>query len=336
MVDSLAIPRLDFVENDAFEASDDSISAMFSQTARAFSPGFQTTLRQPVRCSGIGLHCGQLVNLTLKPAEANSGIRFLRTDIGETGGWISGGWNHVSDTTLCTTISNASGAHVATIEHLMAALAATGIDNAVVELDAPEPPAMDGSSEPFMFLIECAGVVTLSVRRALLRVLKPVRVTDGEKFAALIPGNGCSMDVCIDFASPAIGQQRTTLTLSGQSFKSDLARARTFGFAHEVAYLQSKGLARGGSLDNAVVVQDDVVINPGGLRFANEFVRHKALDAVGDLYLAGGPFWGRYIGNQAGHKLNNLLLHALMDDAGAFEWTTADQTAFQAPRLASH
>lgn len=335
MVDGLALQQRTFVDNEAFIASDDSMQSFYSQTAPAFMPGQQTTLRQQVRCSGIGLHCGQLVNLTLKPAQPNTGLRFMRTDLDEASAWIDGTWDSVSETTLCTTISNSAGAHVATIEHLMAALAAMGVDNVIIELDAPEPPAMDGSAEPFMFLIECAGVVSLPARRALLRILKPVRVTEGEKFAALIPDNGCSMDVAIDFESPVIGQQRIAVNLSGIRFKSELSRARTFGFAHEVAYLQSKGLARGGSLDNAVVIQDDAVINPGGLRYADEFVRHKALDAVGDLFIAGGPFWGRYVGNQAGHKLNNLLVRAVMDDPSAYEWTTANLTTLQAPKLAT-
>jgi UDP-3-O-[3-hydroxymyristoyl] N-acetylglucosamine deacetylase len=334
MVDGLALPQRAFVDDELFVASDDSMLSLYSQSAPAFMPGQQTTLRQQVQCSGIGLHCGQLVNLTLKPAQPNTGIRFLRTDLDETSAWIDGTWDSVSDTTLCTTISNSAGAHIATIEHLMAALAAMGVDNAIVELDAPEPPAMDGSAEPFMFLIECAGVVSLPARRAVLRILKHVRVTEGEKFAALVPDNGCSVDVAIDFKSPAIGQQRIAVNLSGMRFKTDLARARTFGFAHEVAYMQSKGLALGGSLDNAVVIQDDAVINPSGLRYADEFVRHKALDAVGDLFIAGGPFWGRYIGNQAGHKLNNMLVRAVMDDPSAYEWTTADQNALHALELA--
>ena len=301
----------------------------------AFLPGLQRTLRKPVQCSGIGLHCGHLVNLTLKPAPADTGIRFFRTDLNPSQAWINATWDRVSDTTLCTTVSNRHGHSVATIEHLAAALAATGIDNVVVELDAPEPPAMDGSSEPFIDLIESVGAVVQPAERLMLRILKPICVEDGEKSAALLPCERPAMDVAIDFASPAIGQQRISLVLAGMAFREELAAARTFGFAHEVAYMQSKGLARGGSLDNAVVIQDDAVINAGGLRFPDEFVRHKALDAVGDLYLAGGPFLGRYVGNQAGHKLNNMLVCAVMADASAYEWTATVGPVLQATQVAA-
>jgi len=322
MVDGLTASRLEGFNDDSFTAVADSWSVATPSASHAFGPGPQVTLRAPVQCSGVGLHCGHLVNLTLKPAAAGTGLRFFRTDVDPATGWIDCRWDSVSDTTLCTTIGNAHGVSVGTVEHLVAALAAAGIDNVVAELDAPEPPAMDGSAEPFLFLIECAGVTVQSEPRAMLRILKPVRVEEGAKFAAFLPGRAANVDVAIDFESPAIGRQRIALPLSGERFGNDLARARTFGFAHEVAYLQSKGLARGGSLDNAVVIQDDAVLNPGGLRFKDEFVRHKALDAVGDLYLAGGPFIGRYVGNQPGHKLNNLLLRALMADPSAFEWTT--------------
>jgi UDP-3-O-[3-hydroxymyristoyl] N-acetylglucosamine deacetylase len=323
MVDGLTLRRQEFADDYVFESSPGLKPAKLSHAASAFLPGLQMTLRQPVHCSGIGLHSGQLVNLTLKPAAPDAGIRFVRTDLSPAEAEISGRWDNVTDTTLCTAISNASGARVATIEHLMAALVATGVDNAVIELDAAEPPAMDGSSDPFILLIEQAGTVTQSQRRSFLRMLKPVTVTEGEKSAALLPGDGCCVDVSIDFKSPAIGRQRIAARLSGMRFKRDFARARTFGFAHEVAYLKSKGLAQGGSLDNAVVIQDDNVINPGGLRFSDEFVRHKALDAVGDLFLAGGPFLGAYVGNQAGHKLNNMLLRAVMSDPASYEWARA-------------
>jgi UDP-3-O-[3-hydroxymyristoyl] N-acetylglucosamine deacetylase len=323
MVDGLAVHRREFVEDHAFDSSPSLGMSKSALGSSAFMPGLQFTLRKPVSCSGIGLHSGQLVNLTLKPSQPGSGIRFVRTDLEPAAAAIAAAWDSVSDTTLCTTISNKSGAHVATIEHLMAAIAATGLDNAIVELNAAEPPAMDGSAEPFIFLIERAGLVAQSEPRVVLQVLKPVVVTEGEKSAALLPGNRCRVDVAIDFKSPAIGEQRIAVTMSGARFKSGFARARTFGFAHEVAYLQSKGLARGGSLDNAVVIQEDRVINPGGLRFDDEFVRHKTLDAIGDLFLAGGPFFGTYVGNQAGHKLNNMLLRAVMSDSTAFRWTSA-------------
>jgi UDP-3-O-[3-hydroxymyristoyl] N-acetylglucosamine deacetylase len=288
--------------------------------SRAFRPGLQTTLRQRVHCSGIGLHSGRKVSLSLVPTEAGSGIRFYRTDVGGPDAWIEARWDQVTDTRLCTVVSNERGLQVGTTEHLMAALAACGVDNAVVELDAAEPPAMDGSSAPFMFLIECAGVVAMPARRALLHVLKRISVREGGKSAALMPSARPELDVEIVFDSPVIGRQNKRMALSGAGFKKQLSTARTFGFAREVERMRSLGLALGGSLDNAVVIDGDAVINPGGLRFPDEFVRHKALDAVGDLYLCGGPIVGRYVGHQAGHRLNNLLVRALFADSSAYEW----------------
>ncbi|HKK29943.1 MAG TPA: UDP-3-O-acyl-N-acetylglucosamine deacetylase [Alphaproteobacteria bacterium] len=273
-----------------------------------------------MHCSGIGLHSGKQVRMSLVPAPAGTGIRFCRTDLPPQEAWIDARWDRVTDTTLCTVISNQHGAFVGTVEHLMAALSACGLDNAVVELDAPEPPAMDGSAAPYMFLIECAGIATLPTRRQVLRILKPVRVGEGGKYAALKPSAYPELDVTIEFPNRLIGRQRTRIALSGTRFKTDLARARTFGFADEVDRLRSKGLAQGGSLDNAVVLDGETVLNPEGLRYPDEFVRHKALDVIGDLYLAGGPFLGRYVGNMAGHKLNNLLLRALFADRTAYEW----------------
>ncbi len=296
----------------------------------AFLPGLQTTLCQRVQCSGIGLHSGNQVSLSLNPAEAGTGIRFRRTDLNGKAAWIEARWDHVVDTRLCTVVGNSHGTIVGTVEHLMAALAAAGVDNAVVELDSPEPPAMDGSSAPFLFLIECAGIKAVRAPRAMLHVCKAVRVSDGEKFAALEPCAYPEMDVEIVFDNPVIGRQRTHMALSGMRFKGELSRARTFGFAHEVEYMRQNGLALGGSLDNAVVVDGDSVLNPDGLRYHDEFVRHKALDAVGDLYLAGGPIVGRYVGYQAGHKLNNLVLRALFDDASAYEWVDAEPKTVKA------
>jgi UDP-3-O-[3-hydroxymyristoyl] N-acetylglucosamine deacetylase len=331
MVDGLTAIRTEALDNDRFGTGVDSASVVPCTATHAFAAGPQTTLRHPVQCSGVGLHCGELVNLTLKPAPAGTGIRFFRTDVSPSMAWIDGRWDAVTDTTLCTTIGNAHGVRVATVEHLMAALAAAGVDNVIVELDAAEPPAMDGSAQPFLFLIKSAGIVIQAEPRAMLRIVKPIRVEDGVKFAAFLPAQAPVIDVAIDFENPVIGRQRIALPLSGSRFGADLAKARTFGFAHEVAYMQSKGLARGGSLDNAVVIQDETILNPGGLRYTDEFVRHKALDAVGDLYLAGGPFIGRYVGNQPGHKLNNLLLRKLMADATAFEWIKAGRSTVNTP-----
>lgn len=320
--------KADFEAAGAYSSGGTDMSG--SMVTGAFLPGRQTTLRQRVQCSGIGLHSGKPVSLALNPAAAGTGIQFLRTDLSGEAAWIEARWDHVVDTRLCTVIGNSHGAHIGTIEHLMAALAAAGVDNAIVELDAAEPPAMDGSSAPFMFLIECAGVVAVRAPRAMLHIRKPVRVSDGDKFAALEPCAYPEMDVEIVFENPLIGQQRTHMALSGMRFKGELSRARTFGFAHEVEYMRQNGLALGGSLDNAVVVDGDTVLNPGGLRYHDEFVRHKALDAVGDLYLAGGPIVGRYVGYQAGHKLNNLVLRALFADASAYEWVDSEPAAAKA------
>ena len=305
---------------------DDGAQSTPSATS-AFLPGMQTTLCRQVHCSGIGLHSGKKVSLTLKPALAGTGIRFYRTDLDGDAAWIDASWDKVIDTRLCTVIGNSHGAYVGTIEHLMAALCATGVDNAIVELDAAEPPAMDGSSAPFIFLIECAGVTSVPAARKVFYVRKTVRVEEGEEYAELQPCSYADMDVEIVFDNPVIGRERLRMALSGMRFKGEISRARTFGFAHEVEYMRQNGLALGGSLENAVVVDGDKVLNPEGLRYHDEFVRHKALDAVGDLYLAGGPIIGRYVGHQAGHKLNNLLVRALFADKSAYASSDSDLPA---------
>jgi len=307
--------------------STDSQAATKAETelVTAFGTGLQTTLRRAVQCTGIGLHRGNPVTLRLAPAAVDTGIRFVRCDLVAAGiarpaATVAATWDRVSETILCTTIANARGATVATIEHLMAALAAAGVDNALVELDAPEPPAMDGSAAPYQFLVECAGVVALDSYRPLLRIVRPVRVEDGSRFVELQPATTPELDVEILFDHPLIGCQRLQMGLTSARFKTDLACARTFGFLHEVESIQSQGLALGGSLDNAVVIDGGGIMNPEGLRFADEFVRHKALDAVGDLYLAGAPILGRYVGHQPSHKLNNELLHALFTNDNAYVW----------------
>lgn len=216
---------------------------------------------------------------------------------------------------MCTKISNDHNGSVATIEHLMAALAGCGVDNAIIELDGPEVPVMDGSSEPFVFLVECAGVVEQSVERNVISVKRAVRVGTDESFASLEPGRRFTMAMGIDFQSRAIGRQDIFLEVSDLTFKRELSKARTFGFAHEVEAMRAAGLARGGSLENAVVIDGDTVLNKDGLRFEDEFVRHKALDCVGDLALAGGPILGHFRGRRTGHALNNQLLRALFSDS---------------------
>lgn len=257
--------------------------------------------------------------MTLMPAEANSGIVFRRTDIAGGGALVAASWDAVVDTTMCTTVGNDDGLRVGTIEHLMAALAGCGIDNAVIEIDGPEVPIMDGSAAPFVFLIECAGVLSQAVPRRVIKVLKPVRVGNSERFAELSPADEFSVEFEIDFDNSAISRQVISLGMGDGAFKKELADARTFGFLHEVEQLRAAGLARGGSLDNAIVVSGDKVLNEDGLRHNDEFVRHKVLDAIGDLYLAGAPIKGLFSGLCSGHAANNGLLHALFADPTA--WT---------------
>lgn len=284
----------------------------------------QKTLKRPINCSGIALHSGKKVSMTLVPAPVDTGIIFKRTDIEGQGAEIKAAYDMVVETTLCTKLGNTDNITVATVEHLMAALAGCGIDNLIVEINGPEMPVMDGSSAPFVFLIECAGVKIQDAPRKAIRIEKAVRFTDGERYAALAPAAGITLDFTIDFNNPAIARQQHVIQMGRGVFKEHLCRARTFGFLHEVEYMRSNGLARGGSLDNAVVISSDGVMNEEGLRYEDEFVRHKILDAIGDLALAGMPIIGHYTGMCSGHYLNNQLLHSLMADTSA--WTVVDMT----------
>ena len=281
---------------------------------------FQRTLKSPIECVGVGLHSGVRVRLRLAPAGPNTGIVFVRTDLPSAVASIPAAWNFVSDTRLCTVISNDAGSSVGTIEHLMAALRGCGVDNARIEVSGAEVPIMDGSSDPFVFLIECAGTKAQEVPRRFVKVLKTVMVGEGDRSATLRPSSAMKFSFDIDFASAAIARQESHIDLDEFAFKTDLARARTFGFLHEVEQLRRAGLARGGSLDNAVVIDGDRVVNAGGLRFADEFVRHKILDSIGDLYLAGAPIIGHFHGSRSGHALNNQLLRALFADRTAWTW----------------
>jgi UDP-3-O-[3-hydroxymyristoyl] N-acetylglucosamine deacetylase len=281
----------------------------------------QRTLRAPIGCTGIGLHSGARISLRLLPGTADSGIVFRRTDLAGGPVEIPARFDHVVDTRLNTTLGlpGRPGAAVGTVEHVMAALAGMGVDNAVVELDGGEVPVMDGSSASFVFLIECAGLVAQDAPRRVVEVLRPVRVEDGEAFVTLLPatGRGLTLEAEIDFPAAAVRRQGRSIRLSAQAFKADLAAARTFGFAEEVEALRAAGLARGGSLDNAVVVSGARVLNEGGLRFADEFIRHKLLDMVGDLALAGLALNARVVARRPGHRLNNAVLRALFADAAA-------------------
>ena len=285
----------------------------------------QRSLKNSIHCSGIGLHSGERATMTLHPAEENTGIVFRRSDIGGRGATIPARWDHVVETTLCTTLGNDQGVKVCTVEHLMSAFAGVGIDNAVVEVKGPEVPIMDGSAAPFVFLIECAGVVQQSSARRVVEVLRPVRLRDGSSSVSLMPADDWTVRCEIEFESAAIGRQTASMTVAPAAFRADIARARTFGFHHEVVQMIESGLARGGSMDNAVVVSGDRVLNEEGLRFDDEFVRHKVLDVIGDLYLAGGPLRAFFDGVRPGHRMNNRLLRALFADAGAWRWTTAER-----------
>lgn len=283
----------------------------------------QHTLKSEIGCSGTGLHTGETVSIRLLPAPVNTGIVFRRTDGAAAGVEIAAHVDNVVEATLCSTLGNGEGVKIATVEHLMAAFAGCGIDNVVVEVDGPEMPIMDGSSAPFVFLIECAGVAPQDAPRRIIEVLRHVSVTAGEREASLSPAAGFSVGFEIDFDTDAIGKQDLYVKLVNGTFKGEISRARTFGFAEEVDQLRRMGLARGGSLDNAVVVSGDKVLNEGGLRYANEFVRHKILDSVGDLYLAGAPISGHFQAYRSGHALNHAMVRALFADKSAWRYTTA-------------
>jgi UDP-3-O-[3-hydroxymyristoyl] N-acetylglucosamine deacetylase len=284
----------------------------------------QRTLAAAIECVGVGLHTGRRTRLELRPAPAGSGIVFERTDLGMA---VAARHDRVADTRLCTVLADPAfpQMRVGTVEHVMAALSACGIDNAVVAVDGPEVPVLDGSSAPFVFLIDCAGVAEQDAPIRMIEVRRPVRVTEGEAFAELRPAvaGGFEVAVSIDFAAPAIGRQALSLRITDGSFRSELAEARTFALASDIAGLQAAGLAQGGSLRNAVVVDGDRVLNPEGLRRRDEFVRHKVLDAVGDLALAGAVLQARFVAHRPGHALNNRLLRALMADRSAWAWADA-------------
>ncbi len=288
----------------------------------------QRTLKNRISCTGVGLHTGVQVSLTLHPAAADTGIAFLRSDVAPGIARVQARWDRVRASVLCTSIGNEFGTSVMTIEHLMAAFAGCGIDNAIVELNGPEVPAMDGSAHPFVLLMECAGTIAQESPRRVLRVLRPVEVVDGDRRAALRPAHEFRIDFEIDFDGPSKGQgtssggvhQRRAFRGSASAFKEEIGRARTFGFAHEVEAMRAKGFARGGSLDNAVVVDGDKVLNAGGLRYDDEFVRHKILDCIGDLYLAGAPIVAHVIGLRSGHAVTHMLLRALFADKSAWRF----------------
>jgi len=272
----------------------------------------QTTIRSAVTFQGVGLHSGAPVRMTIHPASANYGIWFRRTDIDSLDPLVPARWDAVVSSRLCTLIANRAGTTVSTIEHIMAALAGTGIHNALIEIDGPEVPILDGSAAPFVAGIMARGLRELDVPVRALRILAPVEVRDGEAVARLEPaGDALEMRFDIDFSDRAIGRQSKQLVLANGAFVRELSDSRTFCRRADVETMQANGLALGGTFTNAVVVDGDRVLSPGGLRHADEPVRHKMLDALGDLALAGGPILGRYVGQRAGHALTNRLLREL-------------------------
>lgn len=281
----------------------------------------QSTLKSPAVCAGIELHGGNHTRLVMRPASPNTGLVFIRTDITDRDNRVYVAPENVSNVKNCTAIQNAAGVRISTIEHLLAALAATGIDNLHMELDGPELPALDGSSELFLKLIEQVGLERQNVSRRYVEVLKPIEVRRGEAFARVLPAPQLSLSVSIDFEDKAIGQQNVEIVPNVRAFRERLASARTFARLHEVAALQAAGLSKGGSLDNAIIVDGDKILNPEGLRFVDEFVRHKALDLLGDLYL-GGPILGRVETHASGHALNHELLMSLYGNESAWRFVS--------------
>jgi UDP-3-O-[3-hydroxymyristoyl] N-acetylglucosamine deacetylase len=290
----------------------------------------QRTLKNVIRATGVGLHTGDKVYLTLRPAAPDTGIIFRRVDFDQPVE-IRACPHNVGDTRLSTTLVNGD-VRVSTVEHLLSAFAGLGIDNAYVDVSAPEVPIMDGSAGPFVFLLQSAGVEEQNRPKRFIRIKRPIEVRDGDKYARFEPYNGFSVEFCIDFDHPAFQDRtkRASMDFSTSSFVKDVSRARTFGFLRDIEALRQQGLALGGSLDNAVVVDEFRVLNDEGLRYEDEFVKHKILDAIGDLYLLGHTLIGAFKGHKSGHALNNQLLRALVADQEAWEEAVFED-ATQAP-----
>lgn len=280
----------------------------------------QRTLKQSIKVTGIGLHSGKKVTLTLRPALPNTGVIYCRTDLNPPVTFVANA-NAVQDTMLCTCLVNEAGIRISTVEHLNAALSGLGIDNIIIEVDAPEIPIMDGSANPFVYLLLDAGIEEQKVAKKFIRIKEKVRVEDGDKWAEFTPYDGFKLAFTIDFEHPAIGQEvrhfQTEFTT--QTFIQQISRARTFGFMKDIEYLQSQGLALGGSLDNAIVLDNYRILNEDGLRYKDELVRHKMLDAIGDLYMAGHNIIGAFSAYKSGHGLNNKLLRQVLANQNAWE-----------------
>jgi UDP-3-O-[3-hydroxymyristoyl] N-acetylglucosamine deacetylase len=284
----------------------------------------QRTLKERVSLSGVGVHSGAAVSLTLHPADPGSGIAFLRVNVPDFPDTeIPARWDVIGATELCTVLGDPNGASVATVEHLLAALAGLRIDNCLVEIDGPEVPVMDGSARDFVEAIDQAGVILQNAAKRLLRIERPVRVEIGSAFAEFLPHDRCRFEISIDYDCPVIGRQSYAIDLTPESFRQEIAEARTYGYVRDVERLWAAGFALGSSLENSVVIGDGTVINPEGLRHPDEFVRHKVLDTIGDLALAGMPIEGLYRSHRAGHTLNALALSELLSQEGAWTLVTA-------------
>ena len=291
----------------------------------------QRTLTNTIRATGVGLHSGDKVYMTLRPAPVDSGIVFRRVDLDPVVE-VPAKAELVTEVTLCTGLT-CENAKIQTVEHLMSALAGLGVDNCIIELSSAELPIMDGSSGPFVFLLQSAGISEQAAPKRFIRVLKTVEVTEGDKVARFSPYDGFKLGFTIAFDHPAIPAKQSCaeLEFSTAAYIKEIARARTFGFMRDLEYMRERNLGLGGSMDNAIVLDEFRVLNEDGLRFADEFVRHKILDAIGDLYLSGGQILGAYEGYKSGHALNNKLARALMADATAWEWASFPQSADQQP-----
>ncbi len=287
----------------------------------------QRTLRESIKSTGVGLHSGNKVTMQLSPAPVDTGIVFRRTDLSPIRD-IPARADQVDETDLSTSLGRGEF-QVTTVEHLLSALCGLGIDNAFIEIDSPEVPIMDGSAGPFVYLLQTAGVREQPAAKRFIRVTREITVSDGDKVATLRPYEGFRVTFSIDFDHPVFKEQigHAALDISSEAFVREISRARTFGFVHEFEYMRSRGLARGGSVDNAIVVDDYRILNEGGLRYDDEFVKHKILDAIGDLYLAGYQLLAEYEGVKSGHALNNQLVRALFEQPECWEWATFDDPA---------
>jgi UDP-3-O-[3-hydroxymyristoyl] N-acetylglucosamine deacetylase len=298
----------------------------------------QTTLSRAITLTGVGVHKGQPSTVRILPARKNTGIVFKRIDLkGQViDHTVKATYDAVFETTLCTQIKNAYSVVVSTIEHLMAAFAGTGVDNAIVEIDSDEVPIMDGSSKIFVEAILESGIAPIAnSSKKAIRILKPIEVEDGDKKVSITPSKAFQVSFEINFSDAAIGHQERSISLTNGAFIQQLSKARTFGRRQDIDALRALGLAKGGSLDNAILVDGDKIINPEGLRYNDEFVRHKMLDAVGDLYLAGAPIIGHYTGKRSGHGMTNALLRSLFAQQDAWTYETVEQLEGVLPHVAS-